>query len=172
MAMPHSCCSTEKSSVNHRRLASEFGLLDNFYVNGDVSADGHNWSAGAISPDVTNKIHPNMYAGRGARMSLYWGRPPQNFTEEAARPHGGYLWTRAFEAGVSVRNYGWMTKARGGGQDRRTPDRRRRKQATDELSRTRSSAAWTSATPTSTGCNSSSRTWRALSAQGKCRALS
>jgi DNA-binding beta-propeller fold protein YncE len=100
----------EKSSINHRRLAREYGLLDNFYVNGDVSADGHNWSAGAISPDVTNKIHPNMYAGRGVRMSLYWGRPPQNFTEEAARPHGGYLWTRAFEAGISVRNYGWMTK--------------------------------------------------------------
>jgi hypothetical protein len=100
----------EKSSINHRRLAREFGLFDNFYVNGDVSADGHNWSAGAIAPDVTNKIYPNMYSGRGARVSLYWGRPPHNFTEEAARPHGGYLWTRAFEAGISVRNYGWLTK--------------------------------------------------------------
>jgi hypothetical protein len=100
----------EKCSVNHRKLAREFGLFDNFYVNGDVSADGHNWSAGAIAPDVTNKVYPNMYAGRGARLSLYWGRAPNNFTEEAARPHGGYLWTRAFEAGVSVRNYGWLTK--------------------------------------------------------------
>ena len=43
-------------------------------------------------------------------MSLYWGRLPHNHTEEASRPHGGYLWTRAFEAGISVRNYGWMTK--------------------------------------------------------------
>lgn len=97
-------------SPNHRKLSREFVLFDNFYVNGDVSADGHNWSAGAISPDVTTKIWPNMYGGRKARMSLYWGRPPHNFTEDATRPHGGYLWTRAFEAGVSVRNYGWLTK--------------------------------------------------------------
>jgi hypothetical protein len=103
---------TEECSINHRRLAREFGLFDNFYVNSDVSADGHNWSAGAIAPDFTNKLWPNVYSHRGAQMSLYWGRPPVNPTEEAARPHGGYLWTRAFEAGLSVRNYGWMTKMR------------------------------------------------------------
>jgi hypothetical protein len=45
-------------------------------------------------------------------MSLYYGRPPVNHSENAARPHGGYLWTRAFEAGISVRNYGWLTKYR------------------------------------------------------------
>jgi DNA-binding beta-propeller fold protein YncE len=100
------------SSINHRKLAEEFVLFDNFYVNSDVSADGHNWSAGAISPDMTNKLWPNLYSGRNARFSLYWGRPPVNHTEDAARPHGGYLWTRAFEAGVTVRNYGWLTKIR------------------------------------------------------------
>jgi hypothetical protein len=103
---------TAESSVNHRKLAAEFGLFDNFYVNGDVSADGHNWSAGAIAPDMTNKLWPNLYSGRGAKFSLYWGRPPANHTEEAARPHGGYLWTGALRKGVSVRNYGWMTKIR------------------------------------------------------------
>lgn len=102
----------EKSSINHRKLAREFVLFDNFYVNGDVSADGHNWSSGAIAPDFTNKIWPNMYGGRDAKMSLYWGRPPHNHTEDASRPHGGYLWTRAFQAGITVRNYGWLTKTR------------------------------------------------------------
>jgi YVTN family beta-propeller protein len=105
---------TEESSINHRKLAREFVLFDNFYVNGDVSADGHNWSSGAIAPDFTAKLWPNMYGGRGARMSLYYGRPPHNHTEDASRPHGGYLWTRAFEAGISVRNYGWLTKHRPG----------------------------------------------------------
>jgi DNA-binding beta-propeller fold protein YncE len=104
MIFPESC------SVNHRRLAKEFVLFDNFYVNGDVSADGHNWSAGAISPDFTNKLYPNLYSGRRAAMSLYWGRPPVNHTEDASRPHSGYLWTRAFETGISVRNFGWLTK--------------------------------------------------------------
>ncbi|MFN7919685.1 MAG: hypothetical protein U0Q16_06290 [Bryobacteraceae bacterium] len=102
----------EEASINHRKLAREFGLFDNFYVNGDVSADGHNWSSGAISPDMTNKLWPNLYSGRPGRFSLYWGRPPVNHTEEAARPHGGYLWTGAFRKGISVRNYGWMTKLR------------------------------------------------------------
>ena len=103
---------SEDSSVNHRKLAREFVLFDNFYVNGDVSADGHNWSSGAISPDMTNKLWPNLYSGRQARFSLYWGRPPINHTENAARPPAAYLWTRAFEAGIPVRNYGWITKLR------------------------------------------------------------
>lgn len=103
---------TEECSINHRKLAREFVLFDNFYVNSDVSADGHNWSAGAIAPDFTTKLWPNVYSRRGGKMSLYYGRPPVNSSEDAARPHAGYLWTRAFEAGVSVRNYGWFTKLR------------------------------------------------------------
>jgi hypothetical protein len=39
-------------------------LLDNFYVNADVSADGHNWSTAAIAPDYVVKLWPNEYAGR------------------------------------------------------------------------------------------------------------
>ncbi len=100
----------EESSPNHRKLAREFVLLDNFYVNSDVSADGHIWSAGAIAPDYTQKLWPGQYAGRTGQFSLYWGRPPRNFTEEASHPAGGYVWTRAFEAGLTVRNYGWFTK--------------------------------------------------------------
>jgi len=100
----------EESSPNHRKLAREFVLFDNFYVNGDVSADGHNWSAAAIAPDFTQKLWPNAYGGRSRQFSLYWGRPPADATQDAARPAGGYLWTRAFEAGLRVRNYGWYTR--------------------------------------------------------------
>jgi DNA-binding beta-propeller fold protein YncE len=98
------------ASANHRKLAREFTLLDNFYVSGDVSADGHQWSAAAIAPDYTQKLWPNMYAGRGGQFSLYWGRPPQGESEIATLPAGGYLWTKAFEAGRTVRNYGWFVK--------------------------------------------------------------
>jgi DNA-binding beta-propeller fold protein YncE len=100
----------EKEGPNHRKLAREFVLFDNFYVNGDVSADGHQWSAGAIAPDFTQKLYPNLYGGRSGPFSLYPGRPPINDTERAARPAGGYLWDRAFEKNVSVRNYGWLVK--------------------------------------------------------------
>ena len=37
----------EQVTPNHHKLAREFVLLDNFYVNSDVSADGHNWSTAA-----------------------------------------------------------------------------------------------------------------------------
>lgn len=103
---------SEDCSINHRKLAREYVLFDNFYVNGDVSADGHHWSAAAIAPDFATKLWPNVYADRGGKMSLYYGRPPINSSEEAAQPPAGYLWTRAFEAGVEVRNYGWFTKLR------------------------------------------------------------
>jgi DNA-binding beta-propeller fold protein YncE len=100
----------EDKGPNHHKLAREFVLFDNFYVNGDVSADGHIWSAGAIAPDYTQKLYPNLYAGRGGKFSLYYGRPPVNHSERAAHPPGGYLWDAAFEKGLSVRNYGWLVK--------------------------------------------------------------
>ena len=54
----------ENVTPNHHKLAREFVLLDNFYVNSDVSADGHNWSTAAIAPDYVQKMWPNSYAGR------------------------------------------------------------------------------------------------------------
>jgi DNA-binding beta-propeller fold protein YncE len=90
----------EKSAPNHRKLAREFVLFDNFYVNADVSADGHNWSTSAIAPDYVQKMWPNSYAGR-RRLYDYEGQEP------AARPPAGYIWTNAAAAGVSMRNYGW-----------------------------------------------------------------
>ena len=44
--------------------------LDNFYVNADVSADGHNWATAAIAPDYVQKMWPNSYAGRGKNLRL------------------------------------------------------------------------------------------------------
>jgi len=46
----------ENSTPNLHKLAREFVLLDNFYVNSDVSADGYNWSAAAIAPNYVQKM--------------------------------------------------------------------------------------------------------------------
>jgi hypothetical protein len=145
---------SEESSVNHRKLAREFGLFDNFYVNGDVSADGHNWSAGAIAPDMTNRLWPNLYSGRPGRFSLYWRRPPVNHTEEASRPHGGYLWTGAFRKRLAVRNYGWMTKLR---REAKTGEDQVLDAESKELlaSTNRLFRPMMSATPMSSACSSS-----------------
>ncbi len=50
---------------NHHALADEFVLLDNFYVDGEVSADGHNWSMGAYATDYMEKNWPTSYGSRG-----------------------------------------------------------------------------------------------------------
>ncbi|MEO8368364.1 MAG: bifunctional YncE family protein/alkaline phosphatase family protein [Candidatus Solibacter sp.] len=91
----------ENSTPNHHKLAREFVLLDNFYVNSDVSADGHNWSTAAISPDYVEKMWPSKYANR---------RAVSDFAEQdpTSLPPAGYLWTNAAAAGLSLRNFGYM----------------------------------------------------------------
>ncbi|MBY0506200.1 MAG: bifunctional YncE family protein/alkaline phosphatase family protein [Bryobacteraceae bacterium] len=92
----------ESNTPNHRKLAKEFVLLDNFYVNADVSADGHNWSTSAIANDYVQKMWPNSYGGRRKHYDYEGGEP-------AAIPPAGYIWSNAQAAGVSLRNYGWWT---------------------------------------------------------------
>ncbi len=91
----------EQVTPNHHKLAREFVLLDNFYVNSDVSADGHAWSTAAIAPAYTQRLWPNSY-GRRRRHYDYEGQEP------AAAPPAGYLWTNAAAAGVTQRNYGYF----------------------------------------------------------------
>ncbi len=92
----------EKVAPNHYKLAREFVLFDNFYVNADVSADGHNWSTAAIAPDYVQKMWPNSYAGRRKHYDYEGGEP-------AALPPAGYIWNNALQAGLTLRNYGFWT---------------------------------------------------------------
>jgi hypothetical protein len=89
----------EAAAPNHYKLAREFVLFDNFYVNADVSADGHNWSTAAIAPDYTQKLWPSNYGQRLKYYGFEGGEP-------ANTPPAGYLWSNAVSAGLSVRNYG------------------------------------------------------------------
>ena len=60
----------EKVTPNEHKIARQFVLLDNFYVNGDVSADGHSWSTAAIATDYIQKMWPNSYANRRRPLRL------------------------------------------------------------------------------------------------------
>ncbi|PYT22940.1 MAG: hypothetical protein DMG57_33595 [Acidobacteria bacterium] len=95
----------ENITPNHHKMAREFVLLDNFYVNSDVSADGHNWSTAAIASDYVQKMWPNSYAGRRKTYD-YEGQ------EATALPPAGYLWTNAAVAHVSMANYGYFVNNR------------------------------------------------------------
>ena len=95
----------EKITPNHHKLARQFVLLDNFYVNSDVSADGHDWSTSAIAHDYIQKMWPNSYASRRDHYD-YEGQ------EATAAPPAGYLWTSAAGARISMRNYGYIVEKR------------------------------------------------------------
>ena len=97
---PSLCLFPERVTPNHHALAREFVLLDNVYVDGEVSADGHEWTMGAYASDFVERTWPLSY--RGDRRVPY----PAEGHMAIARPHGGYLWDRAAEKGVSYRSYG------------------------------------------------------------------
>jgi DNA-binding beta-propeller fold protein YncE len=108
---PSLCLFQENVGPNHHKLAREFVLFDNFYVNADVSADGHNWSTSAIANDFVAKMWPGNYGGRNKNYDFEGGEP-------AAYPPAGYLWTNAGSAGLSMRNYGyWVTNKNAAGPD-------------------------------------------------------
>jgi len=100
---PSLCLFPENVGPNHHKLAREFVLFDNFYVNSDVSADGHNWSTSAIANDYVEKLWPSTYANRLKRYDYEGGEP-------AALPPAGYLWTNAAEREISMRNYGYWVR--------------------------------------------------------------
>jgi len=101
---PHLCLFPEAITPNHHKLAREFVLLDNTYVEGEVSADGHEWSMGAYATDFVEKLWPLSYRG-GKKI----GYPSEGNYDNAERPAGGYIWDRCAEAKVTYRSYGeWV----------------------------------------------------------------
>ena len=89
----------EKITPNQHALAKEFVLLDNFYVNGEVSADGHNWTLGGYANDYLEKNWVTSYGGRGGNYDAEGNR-------EMANNKNGFIWDFAKRAGVSYRTYG------------------------------------------------------------------
>src|SRR5262245_53970897 len=112
---PSLCLFGEEVTPNQHALARQFVLLDNFYVDAEVSADGHNWSMAAYATDYTEKTWPTNYSNRG-RTYDYEG------SKKIARPTKGYIWDHCKAAGVSYRSYGEFVGVRdvkiegGGGQ--------------------------------------------------------
>ncbi|MDE3143273.1 MAG: hypothetical protein KGL19_03900, partial [Bacteroidota bacterium] len=93
------CLFGKKFTPNLHAIAKEFVLLDNFYCDGEVSADGHNWSLAAYSTDYLEKTWPTSYGGRGGNYDAEGNR-------NIANNKNGFLWDHAKRAGVSYRTYG------------------------------------------------------------------
>jgi Phosphoesterase family len=97
----------EPVTPNHHALARQFVLFDNFYVDGDVSADGHVWSTAASSTDYVNKLWPSFYA---RRLKYDFVGPDYDGDERHdqpfAIPRSGAIWDVAEKAGLTYRDYG------------------------------------------------------------------
>src|SRR5262249_4920252 len=107
---PSLCLFPDAITPNHHALAREFVLLDNFYVESEVSADGHEWSMGAYATDFVEKIWPLTYRPGGPKKIGY---PAEGNYDSVARPAGGYIWDRCAEANVSYRSYGeWVANGK------------------------------------------------------------
>ena len=89
---------------NHHALARRFGLFDRFFVNAEVSSQGHIWSTAAYVTDYGEKLVPSGYAGKRDDVD----------GEESDEPERGFLWTLAKRGGVSFRDYGEMVKGNPG----------------------------------------------------------
>jgi hypothetical protein len=83
---------------NAHAIARRWVLFDNFYVDGEVSADGHEWSDRAFAGDYNEKTWPQIYSDR---------RPWDLETgDDLANPWGAYLWDAARRQALWVVNFG------------------------------------------------------------------
>ncbi len=96
------CIFPERVTPNHHALAKEFVLLDNFYVESEVGADGHEWSMAAYATDFVEKVWPLNYRGSAEKKLGYTSEGSYRIAE----PSSGYIWDRCKEAGVTYRSYG------------------------------------------------------------------
>src|SRR5664279_2674866 len=93
------CLFGEKITPNLHAIAREFVLLDNFYVDAEVSADGHNWSMGGYATDYLEKTWPTGYGDRGGTYDAEGNRA-------IANNKTGFIWDHCKRAGISYRTYG------------------------------------------------------------------
>jgi DNA-binding beta-propeller fold protein YncE len=107
---PNLCLFGENVTPNAHAIAREFVVLDNFYVDAEVSYDGHAYSTGAYATDFVEKIWPTNYGGRGARYLSEGGGEMRNAYGNVTAPMNGYIWDACTRAGVSVRSYGEFTE--------------------------------------------------------------
>ena len=93
------CLFGENYTPNQHKLAADYVLLDNFYADAEVSADGHNWSMGAYATDYLEKTWPTDYGGRGGSYDAEGNRA-------IANNKAGFIWDQAKKYKVSYRTYG------------------------------------------------------------------
>jgi YVTN family beta-propeller protein len=89
------CIYGDSVTPNQHNIARNFLLLDNYYVSGKCSAEGHQWTDAAMVTD---------YVEKSVRS---WFRSYPHVQEDALVYDGnGFIWNNAADHGKTVRIYG------------------------------------------------------------------
>ena len=89
------CIFGDSITPNQHQLAKDFELMDNYYVSGKSSAEGHQWTDAAMTSDYVEK---NVRA---------WFRSYPHVQNDAlVYNKEGFIWNDALDHGKSVRIYG------------------------------------------------------------------
>jgi YVTN family beta-propeller protein len=100
---PRLCIFGERVTPNQHKLAREFVLLDNTYCAGILSADGHQWCTTAFGTDYLEKSFAGWPRSYPDGMGI-------DAVDALAYSPAGFLWDRALQHRVSLRNYGEFTR--------------------------------------------------------------
>lgn len=93
---------------NHIKLAREFGISDNFYMEPQASGDGHRWLVGVYPSLWTTRVFyagwnfkaSNTAKGRLVSFGSDGSQIPEDYLEN------GSLFEHLHRGGISMRNYG------------------------------------------------------------------
>jgi hypothetical protein len=93
---------------NHIRLARQFAISDNFYMEPQASGDGHRWLVGVYPSFWTTRV---FYSGWGFKLSetakgrlIAFGSNGSQIPEDYLE--NGSLWEHLSRGGLTFRNYG------------------------------------------------------------------
>ena len=89
----------EDVTPNHHKLAREFTIFDNFYVEGDASVIGHFWATALQCNEFAEKMY-FINLGGGGRYPLSTLEPPTIPAE------GKFLWNTLIDHDIDFRVYG------------------------------------------------------------------
>jgi YVTN family beta-propeller protein len=98
---PRLCQFGREVTPNHHALAEEFVLFDNFYCNGVLSADGHQWTDEGFVTDYLEKSF-------GDFVRSY----PYDGDDAVAYASSGFIWDHVLAKGLTFRNYGEFVRAK------------------------------------------------------------
>ncbi len=93
--MPSLCIFGDSVTPNQHRIARDFMLLDNYYVSGKSSAEGHHWADAAMVTDYTEKS-----------VRAWFRSYPHVLYDALVYNKKGLIWNNALDHGKTVRVYG------------------------------------------------------------------